>query len=272
MAAPPDRRMQGAATMCDAPASNQGPVLDAKVDLQASFAAAWARCAPPASGGVVAAVCRVDQWMPWLPDASELLDEAERARAQRMKRAHDADTRALAYALHRLFLGELQGVPPGEVALWRDPNGRPMVGDGTWCTSLSHADGVVALAASRGGEVGIDVEPADRAAGMAAIAEEVWHPAEFAGMERATRAERGRALLETWVRKEAYLKASGVGLLAPMAQFALPESMVLPLLHDGERPALVRTGLLELLPGYVVALCAAPTQPVHGMLLEPARS
>lgn len=209
--------------------------------------------------------------MPWLADASALLDEPERERARRMKRAHDADTRVLAYALHRLFLGALQGVPPGEVPLWRDPNGRPMVGDGTWCTSLSHAEGAVALAAGPGSPVGIDLERADRAAGMAAIAEEVWHSTECAGMERTTRAQRGRALLETWVRKEAYLKASGVGLLAPMTQFALPENAVLPLLHDGERPGLVRTGLLDLLPDYVVALCAAPEQPVHVVLLEPAR-
>lgn len=210
--------------------------------------------------------------MPWLGAAARLLDEPERARAGRMKRARDADTRTLAYALHRLFLGAVMGIEARSVPLSRDARGCPVVGDGDWRTSLSHADGAIAFAASPACVVGIDVEHADRAAETIAIADEIWHPTERAAMENATRAQHSRALLETWARKEAYLKAAGTGLVESMARFALPEGAILPLATaDGEgRAGQVRTGLLELVPDYVVALASRPSLSVHAMLLEPS--
>ncbi|TDK28524.1 4'-phosphopantetheinyl transferase superfamily protein [Luteimonas aestuarii] len=222
--------------------------------------------------GVTVASSRLSSWKPWLADAATLLSDAERARAARMKHARDAEDRMLAYALHRLVLGRLLSMDPCDVPLTRDRHGCPCV-EGQACqTSLSHARDAVAIAVSTAGPVGVDIEHASRAASMEAIADEVLHPSERIDPDH-PRAQRGQSLLETWVRKEAYLKASGVGLLVPMPGFALHQGepmRLAPHPDEGVRDAVVSTTLLSLLPGYALALTCAPGVEVQSMRVEPA--
>lgn len=246
----------------------------AEIELRAVFADAWARQAcDAATEGVIVGCCRLDPWAPWQAGAAGLLDDAERQRAGRMKRARDAGARTLAYALHRLFLGAAMGLDPRAVRLSRDRYGCPLLAHAGWRTSLSHADGAIAFAACATGPVGIDIEHAGRAADIDGIADEIWHPAERETFRDASRAQRTQALLETWVRKEAYLKASGTGLREPMSRFALPVGEAMRLdphpEYDGRGQVVVAT-LLPALPEYLLALACIPERPVHAMLLEPA--
>jgi 4'-phosphopantetheinyl transferase len=259
---------------CDACGMRKRATSQAETELRAVFDATWARQAGDvATDGVIVGWCRLDPWAPWRAGAAELLDDADRQRAGRMKRARDAEARTLAYALHRLFLGAAMGLDPHLVPLSRDRHGCPLLAQGDWRTSLSHAEGAMAFAACATGPVGIDIEHAGRAADIDGIADEIWHPVEREALSGAPRLRRTQALLETWVRKEAYLKASGTGLREPMSRFALPVGEPRPLDtregHD-ERGQVVVTTLLQGLPDHVVALACVPERPVHAMLLEPA--
>lgn len=178
----------------------------------------------------------------------------------------------LAYALHRLVLGQLLSMDPCDVPLTRDRHGCPRVEDRACQTSLSHAQDAVAIAVSMAGPVGVDIEHASRAASMETIADEVLHPSERIDPNH-LRAQRGQSLLETWVRKEAFLKASGVGLLVPMPAFALHEAEPMRLAahpEGGVRDAWVSTTLLPVLSGYVLALTCVPGVQVQSMRVEPA--
>lgn len=248
--------------------------LQQHASLRSAFTAATATWGDGAiaRGGVTVVASRLSWWKPWLAQAAGVLDDAERQRAGRMKRAQDADARVLAYALHRLVLGRMMVLDPRDVPLSRDRQGCPRVEGGDWTTSLSHADDAVAVAVGRGGPVGVDLEPASRAASMAGIAEEILHRSERID-DGLSRAGHGERLLQAWVRKEAYLKASGVGLLHPMTAFALPVGASLrlathPLL--GQRDGVVSTTLIPLLPGYVLALSRAPGAVVQAMQVAPA--
>lgn len=227
---------------------------------------------PPGDGvGVVVGVAHTDRWLARLETAKALLADDELGRASRMRRAEHASARVLAYALHRLFLGALLRMDAREVPLVRDGNGCPWVDGHPLRTSLSHADGAVAFAASGAGPVGIDIERLDRAADIADIAEEVCHPSELAALAGLPQAARSGSLLQTWVRKEAYLKAAGVGLARGMPGFAAAEGAVLPLWPDaGEAAGSVEVGLVQALPGHVLALAATPGHRPRVVVLEPA--
>lgn len=179
--------------------------------------------APLAARDVRVLLVDADRWHAVVPDARQWLDPAETARVARKRFAHDRDLLTLAYAVHRLWLAHSLGCDPAAVPLIRDARGAPQVPGTGLQTSLSHADGAIAMAVSAGAAVGVDVEPSLRAPTMAELASHICHPNELRALTDVAAAERDRALLRLWVRKEALLKAVGVGLRWDMASFEAPE-------------------------------------------------
>ncbi|MBO0595351.1 4-phosphopantetheinyl transferase family protein [Nesterenkonia sp. E16_7] len=99
------------------------------------------------------------------------------------------------------------------------PHGRPEL-HGVSLSSSSSARHVLAGAAAPGQQVGVDLEaiPERLAPGFAEYA---LHRAERAALRRLSPDSRTRSLIESWVLKEAVLKAAGVGLNHPPAELLL---------------------------------------------------
>lgn len=236
-------------------AAGAAPPLASVFALDASLAPA-----AMAPGDVRVALFEVRDWTPWVAQAPSLLDAAELARVARRRRPEDRANLALAYALHRLFLAAMLGLAPREVPLERDDKGCPRLRGLDVGTSLSHADAFLAMAVCRAGPVGVDIEPTERRTLMAEIAESLCHPHEaerLAGIDADRRADE---LLALWVRKEAFLKAEGIGLEREMATFVAPEGAVLPLTR---RPGLpVRLRMIDTGP----CARAAVASPADGVL------
>ncbi|MFE0464226.1 4'-phosphopantetheinyl transferase family protein [Kitasatospora sp. NPDC058965] len=153
--------------------------------------------------------------------ATRLLDRAELARAAAFRRPVDRTLYEVAHVALRTVLAERLGARPAELRFGQgpcpgcgEPHGRPEVA-GPVEFSLSHAAGlaVIALADT---PVGVDVEGREVFAGQAG--QEVagmLHPAERAELDRVGASAPDRwsaAALRCWVRKEAYLKGTGIGL------------------------------------------------------------
>lgn len=204
------------------------------IDFSAAFAAALQRgdgaCVARRTHPVVAVLCDLSVWRPWSTEARALIDAPERARVDRLRDAADREERALAYALHRFLLGAWLREAPMEVPLYRDEAGRPRLSGmhARVCTSLSHPRGFAAFAISDAGSVGIDLEPVAHAGAMEEIARLATHADERDELAHLDDAGRADALLAIWVRKEAYLKAEGVGLQRPPSTFAAPAGVPLP--------------------------------------------
>lgn len=221
-----------------------------------------------ANAGVLVGLIATPAWRPWLAQAHALLDAREAARVVRQRRAQDRETLTLAYALHRLLLARVLGRVPAAVPLGRDGLGCPRLSGVAMHTSLSHAQGWIALAATACGPVGIDLEPAARAPELPEIAARICHPSEVVPLAGLSPRDRGAALLALWVRKEAVLKAEGIGLAREMSGFRAADGEVLG--SESVPGARLRVRMVEAGAECLVAVAGPPDAPVHVAWLHPA--
>lgn len=139
------------------------------------------------------------------------LDPAERARAGRYRFADDARRFRAARGWLRHVLGAELAADPAAVPVTEGP-GKPRLADRVGpCFNVSHA-GELALIAVAEREVGVDVEHEAAAPSAVEAAGLVCAADEMTKLRRMARAERPGAFLRAWTAKEAYLKATGVGL------------------------------------------------------------
>ncbi len=175
--------------------------------LKQSLRQARLDCARCLAGGGVFVVAGPS---PALTDAlpQDWLHEDDRRRAERYQRPDD---RTNFIAGRRLLAGLLQqgrALPP----LDAEPSGKPLPVRGIHF-NLSHSGTWVAVALSRSGALGVDIESRAGFEPFAAVSDRISHPEERAWVH-ATGSAREMLMrrLEVWTRKEALLKAAGEGL------------------------------------------------------------
>lgn len=196
------------------------------------------------------------------------LSPEERQRASRLRVKVRRDLFIYHRALVRHILASYAGIAPGDVPLTTSAEGKPLwdsltagVGnaDNSLCFNLSHKHDLAILAVSRGRAVGVDLESLDPGMNYDAVARQALSGREMLLYQRLLTDERPAATLRMWTRKEAFLKAIGVGLGRPLAQievtFSLSESP--QLLASGDHREAPGDWLLESWspqPGWFAAL------------------
>jgi 4'-phosphopantetheinyl transferase len=173
------------------------------------------------------ALASVDIWI-WDQDAVAARD-AERLRAIM---SADERQRALRFVFVRNQLRHVagRGVLRRILAHYAETNARELTfetgahgkpslapGHGTLHFNLSHSGGLAALAVSRDTEMGIDVERIRPF--TEDVAERFFAPGEVAALRALPEGEQLDAFYRIWTRKEAFLKATGDGLLRPLDSF-----------------------------------------------------
>lgn len=162
------------------------------------------------------------------PDTVErlwsLMTEGERARCLRLVRDADRRTFALARALVRRSLSLYGPTAPADWRFVTNQHQCPFVEPAQAGTpplqfNLSHTNGLVALAVTRGPRVGIDVERVSRIVDLA-VADRHFAPTEVRDLRALPAPEQPVAFFEYWTLKEAYIKARGMGLALPLGAFA----------------------------------------------------
>ncbi|MFF1280052.1 4'-phosphopantetheinyl transferase family protein [Streptomyces sp. NPDC058299] len=180
--------------------------------------------------GAGAATRPVQLWWARLPGdpprLRRLLDPVETARYEATVDPVDRQRFLVGCALSRLVLGRLLGLPAARVPLRRvcprcgGPHGKPALDPavdppGGLRFSVSHSGPTVGLAVCRGADIGLDVERADDPPDVDLVARHILSAAELAVLHALVPADRAGALLRYWTRKEAVLKALGIGLRLP---------------------------------------------------------
>lgn len=177
--------------------------------------------APPLAPGEVhvwtlAPGDRVDQ--PLLVARVAELPGDERARWERLRLPHKKNEYLFGKLLTRRLLSRYTGLAPEALSFAEGPRGKPdLIGAGDLRFNLSHTGGLLALAITRAGEVGVDVEEVEpRDPG---VAERFFAPEEAAQVRAAAAHEKDVLFARFWTLKEAYIKAHGEGLAIPLASF-----------------------------------------------------
>lgn len=190
----------------------------------------------------------------WSDGARCLLGPQERDRAARFRFERDRTTYVLAHAAWRGLLGRCLGCAAMDVPLHFAASGQPRLPGTDWATSLSHSGALVLLAASRTATLGVDIERTPATARLRGLAPEICAPAEHESLHGLPEAAREQALLQLWTRKEALLKAAGLGLACPPSSFAAPAGI--PIALPGATTASCVVHDLAPVPGGVAAWAA----------------
>jgi 4'-phosphopantetheinyl transferase len=186
----------------------------------------------------------VDIWRIALPsdaaqsdDLVEILSKDEISRADSYRSRQARDEFIFCRAAMRRTLGDYVGIRPNDLRIGAGPNGKPFL---VWPSNsrdlafnLSHSARFALLAITWGQAIGIDIEHVDAARRYERLAQRTLSPSEWAVYQQLPQDARGAAFLRDWTRKEAYLKATGEGLSAPLDQISVGFDDATPIAREG---------------------------------------
>jgi len=149
--------------------------------------------------------------------AQRIVSRDELARASRFVFERDRRRYLNGRAALREILAGYVGRAPERIEFRVNSYGKPSTGRVFF--NVSHSHELAMIAVSRTREVGIDVERIDEKFMRENIAERFFSPGEVSGLLSVTLRERSGAFFNCWTRKEAYVKARGVGLSLALSSF-----------------------------------------------------
>ncbi len=163
-----------------------------------------------------------------LPDFDGLLEALqerlpieEQQRATRFRISEAQHRFILARTMLRRVLGANLGADPRILTFATGNRGKPFMAfpeiEDPPRFNLSHSGSVVALITATV-EVGVDIESLREIANAERLARRFFSPGEQSSITRFAGAARDRAFLRIWTQKEAYLKATGLGVGMPLRE------------------------------------------------------
>ncbi len=167
--------------------------------------------------------------------AERLLQEHELARSDRFQQEIDRSRYVAVRGALRIILGSYMGREPRDVRIVHTSAGKPAtdpVEGEPLFFSLSHSDDLAAIAVTRIGQIGVDIERLRHLPDAAEIAERFFSRREQEMLSDLPESERSTAFLRCWTRKEAYVKATGKGIGSSFGDFDVE-------LRDGFAPQFI---------------------------------
>jgi 4'-phosphopantetheinyl transferase len=167
----------------------------------------------------------------------EFLSAEERERADRFHHEVDGRRCVIGRGLLRLLLGSILELPADQLRFEYHQFGKPnlIAAQGFPLQfNVSHAGELILVAVTAGRAVGVDVERIRTDLAIGSLAAQLFSAEEYKGFASLKGHMQCEAFFAYWTRREAYLKARGVGLSSPFDQFSVS---FLP----GEEPRLLKT-------------------------------
>jgi 4'-phosphopantetheinyl transferase len=235
--------------------------------IKKAIADAWY----PSSGGIDLGADEAHIWRVSLNQDAEtiasmaaLLSPDERQRAGRYYRPVDRDRFIAGRGILRKIISAYLALSPGQLRFTYNEYGKPAVSDEqndrALNFNLSHSAELILYAITRGRGVGIDIEYIREDFATLEIAERFFSKDEVTALKSLPTDQRTMGFFNCWSRKEAFIKAKGMGVSYPLDRFTVS-------LVPGEPPALLKVDderevarwrMYELKPGdgYVAAMIA----------------
>lgn len=220
-----------------------------------------------------------------MSDLRRTLSPDEKERAERFRFERDRWRFLVRRGMLRLILSRYAGLEPAQLLFayssygkptlafpagsklyWQnDPEARPYV----LKFNLSHSQSLALYAITADQEIGVDVEALRSDFEVETVARRFFSRREQAELSSLPAGQQQAAFFLCWTRKEAYIKAHGLGLSLPLEQFDVAfspgeDARLLATRPDAEEAE--RWDLMHLAPapGYVGAVAVqAPAQQLH---------
>ena len=155
--------------------------------------------------------------------ALDSLSEDERERAQRFVFTRDRLRFCVAHSELRNSLAQCAGADLSELRFGTLPGGKPIIEQPRdarrWHFNLSHSGRFALLAISDTTPVGVDIERKRVLGDEAAVAKRFFSAAEQQTYFQVSTPLKKDTFFAIWTRKEAYIKAIGLGLAMPLQAF-----------------------------------------------------
>ncbi|HLH61214.1 MAG TPA: 4'-phosphopantetheinyl transferase superfamily protein [Ktedonobacteraceae bacterium] len=212
----------------------------------------------------------VHVWRAWLDlpqsnieELEPALSDDERIRARRFHFARDRMRFIAAHGQLRVVLGRYLAREPHSLSFTYNAYSKPSLaglsGGKDLSFNMSHAGSIALFAIARNPVLGVDIEYIQRQMEWESIAERFFSPYEVRMLGAVPPAMRHIAFFNCWTRKEAYIKARGMGLSLALDSFDVSltpgePARLLNIREEGQDSA--NWSLYELYPGddYIAAL------------------
>lgn len=183
----------------------------------------------------------------------EILSSDERERAQRFHLAELRRRFITCRGTLREILSRYLDMDPKHVRFVYSEHGKPSVCESDLQFNVSHSGEWAMLAVTTGSKIGIDIERIDPHFASEQISQHSFSPREVEQLRALPSHEQTAAFFRCWTRKEAYIKARGLGLALRLDSFDVS-------LGPNDLPMLLRGGEnwsiqdLNAPPGYAAAI------------------
>ena len=218
-------------------------------------------CAAPS--GLTLPVDHIDIWRVCLDHGDQpeqelcgVLTPDEVARASHFHFEMDRRRYIRGRATLRMLLGRYLETPPAEIRFRYENHGKPEIAlpnvSRNLRFNLSDSGGLALIAAGSGSALGVDIERVRPVPDFLGIATRFFSAREVQAMLALSENKREEAFFACWTRKEAYLKATGTGLLHPLSDFSVavdPDKAAELYEVKGNRDIASHWFLTDVLPG-----------------------
>src|SRR5580692_3450771 len=149
----------------------------------------------------------------------EILAPQERERAARFRFAEHRRHFIICRGTLREILSRYLDQSPSRINFVYNRHGKPGLRDSDVRFNVSHSGGWALQAVTRDCEVGVDIERVDARFISEQIPERFFSPREVAQLRALPAHQQTAAFFRCWTRKEAYIKARGLGLALSLDSF-----------------------------------------------------
>ena len=161
-----------------------------------------------------------------LEGCRELLSEDEILRADRFRFAIHRNRFMAGRAALRILMGGYTGKSPQDITFGYTINGKPFIIDSPKSVTfnVSNSEDLCLIAVGAFALIGVDVEKITQDRELEDIAKRFFSSGEAAAINQLPVELRAAAFFACWTRKEAFVKAHGVGLVYGLDQFEVSTS------------------------------------------------
>lgn len=150
-----------------------------------------------------------------------VLSAEEREKSAQFYFEKDRTRYIVAHGALRFIIAKYLDSPPERLVFRRNHYGKPSVHDDAFSFNMSHSGDLVLMAIVKNRPIGVDVEMVKDGIDYMSVVENYFSDMEVAMLKQIPDSFRRNAFFYGWTRKEAYIKAKGMGLSIPLKSFTV---------------------------------------------------